>query len=123
MPVPSLPRDPADPTAHAPARRLRPDAWPTPAEVRAYLLDRGIDPDDLFALMAEVCARGWVFRLGGGVQGGRVRCSAAVVVPGLDLWAWATCHGGGPAEALAGVLALALASPPPLPAGGTGPTG
>ena len=123
MPVPTLPRDPADPTAHAPARRLRPDAWPTPAEVRAYLLDRGIDPDDLFALMAEVCARAWAFPLGRDAQDGRVRCSAEAVVPGLGLRAWATCHGGSPAEALAGVLAMTLASPPSLPGDEPGPSG
>ena len=59
-----------------------PDERPKPAAVRAFLIERGIDPDDPLGLMAEVVARGWVFRLGG-VQGGRVRCSADVAVPGL----------------------------------------
>ena len=84
MPIRPLPRDP---TAHAPARRLRPDECPGPRAARAYLTDRGIDPDDLFALMAEVCARGWIFHLGGSAWGGWGRCLARIVVPWLDLWA------------------------------------
>ena len=91
-----------------------PDERPKPAAVRAFLIERGIDPDDPFALMAAVVARGWVFRLGG-VQGRRAHCFAEVAVPGLDIGAWATCHAESPAQALAGALVLALASPPPRP--------
>ena len=52
--VPAVSPDPADPTAHAPLRRLRPDEWPKPGAVWAFLAARGLAAADPVSLMAAV---------------------------------------------------------------------
>jgi hypothetical protein len=98
----------------APSRRETPDKEPKPAAARAALATAGIDAADLAALLRAVAARGWSWRLGGGGRQTTGRCWAAIVVPWLDRdQPWADCRGNGLAEALAGALSLALATPPP----------
>lgn len=116
MSIPSFTPRPDDLLAHAPSRHVKPSDRPRRAAIRLFLLGHAIDADDFVALTREVGLRRWLWRVQGGLGRDR-RVSAKIIVPWLDIWCWAHCSGADPAEALAGALALAIASPPgPEPA-------
>jgi hypothetical protein len=43
----------------APIRRLRPDEFPKPPQVRARLAQEGIDPDNAGPILSAILRRGW----------------------------------------------------------------
>jgi len=93
-----------------PIRRVRPDAFPMPEQVRLRLESAGIVPDSAGALLSAILRRGWTAWLVA-LPGRPPKFTAYILEPRLRA-VWAMGRGATPAEALGAVYVLCVDEPP-----------